>query len=134
MAISYITTRRNARLQELATAVGNAGKLKIYSGTPPADANTALSGNTLLATPICGTPFEDTITGGVLTPLAITPAAIVATQTATFFRLTTSGDTVQAQGTVGATGSGADLEFPTVSFVTGVDCEVDSWTITEGNP
>jgi len=52
-----------------ATAVGTSPTLRIYSGTVPADADAALSSNTLLATLACAaTPFS-----GLARPVAARP-------------------------------------------------------------
>lgn len=132
MTLSYITALRNAKLDAITAAIGNAGLLRIYDGTPPASANAALSGNTLLAELTCGTPFAPSAASGVLTPNSVTgDSSANATGTASFFRVVTSGGTVQLQGTVGT--SGADLNLNTVSIVSGATVNVTSWTITAGN-
>lgn len=131
MAISYVTTLRNAMMDEITTAIGTSGKLKIYSGTPPANAGASLSGNTLLADLDLSSSFANAASGGVLTANSIATENPVAAGTATFFRLTTSGGTVVAQGTVGT--SGADLNLATTSLNTSVQVSITSFTITEGN-
>lgn len=132
MALSYTNTVRTARCTDLNTQIGNAALLRIYSGTPPASANAALSGNTLLAELTCNSPF------GSAASQALTAGAITqdssndATGTATFFRLYKSdGTTVVMQGTVGT--SGADLNLGTTSIASGGITQVTSFVITEGN-
>jgi hypothetical protein len=99
--------------------------LTIYDGTPPANANTALSGNTALA--------AHTLTGfgasaaGVVTANAIATDVIDATGTASFARLVLSANTMQV--TVGT--SGAELIVDTTAYVTGGDSTIDSLTITQ---
>lgn len=133
MALSYITTLRNTKLDAITTAVGASGLLRIYSGTPPADANTGLAGNTLLAELTLNATFAPSASSGVLTLNAITAdSSADATATATFFRLLTSGASVRVQGTVGT--SGADLNLNTTSIVTGAQVSCSSFTITAGNP
>lgn len=133
MALSYTTTDRNARLDQLTTSVGASGILKIYSGTPPANVGASLSGNTLLAQLTMNATFAPASSGGVLTLNSITTESSAdATGTATFFRMTTSGGTAKIQGTVGT--SGADLNMNTTSIVSGAAVSVSSFTITEGNP
>ena len=74
----------NSQADNIATDFTTA-LLTIYSGTPPANASTALAGNTALA--------EHTLTGwgaaalGVITASAIANDVILATATATFARL-----------------------------------------------
>jgi hypothetical protein len=134
--LSYSTALRNQRLDQVTSRLGASAKLRIYNGTPPANANTALSGNTQLAELICNaTAFAGAASGGVLTANAISnDSSADATGTATFYRLLTAGGTVEVQGDAGATGSGASLELATTSIVSGVVVSVSSLTITAGNP
>lgn len=129
---SYATSLRNARADSITTEVGSAGVLRIYDGTPPASVGAALSGNTLLAELVMGSPMAPAASGGVLTLNAISnDSSANATGTATFCRLFTSGGTAKVQGTVGT--SGAFLNMNTVSFVAGAVVSITSATITEGN-
>src|SRR4051794_34996417 len=48
-ALRYLETLLNTRLDDITTAIGSNGKLRIYDGTQPAHVATALSSNTLLA-------------------------------------------------------------------------------------
>lgn len=133
MTLSYITTLRNTRLDAITTAVGASGLFRLYSGTPPADANTALSGNTLLSTMTLNATYAPASSAGVLTLNAITSdSSAAATGTATFFRHLTSGAVAKLQGTVGA-GSG-DLSLNTTSIVTGAQVSCSSFVVTAGNP
>ena len=133
MALSFTTTLRNNRLDEITGEAGASALLRIYSGTPPASVGTALSGNTLLAELTCNGTFAPAASGGVLTLNSITDdASADATGTATFFRIYKSNGTSEVlQGTVGT--SGADMNFNSVSFSTGLTVSVSSFTITEAN-
>ncbi len=132
MTLSYTTTERNTRMDALATAIGNAGILKIYSGSVPANVGASIGASVLLAQLTCGTPFAGASSGGVLTANAIsTESSADATGTATYFRITNSGGTAQIQGSVGT--SGADLNLNTTSIVAGAAVSVTSLTLTEGN-
>ena len=94
---SLTTTNRN-RAADAVTVRANTGSLRLYSGTPPADANAALSGNTLLATlPMAATAFG-AASAGVATANALTAATAVATGRPTFARILESdGTTVVVQ-------------------------------------
>lgn len=132
MALSLTTTVRNNMLDQITSAIGSSGLLRIYDGTPPANVGTALSGNTLLATLPLSATAAPGASSGVLTFNSITSdSSADATGTASFFRLLTSGATAVVQGTVGT--SGADINFNTVSFVSGATVAVSSLTITAGN-
>lgn len=118
-----------------ATAVGTSPTLRIYSGTAPADADTALSGNTLLATLACAaTPFSgfsstgSAPTKGRATFGTITSATAAATGTATFWRLLKSdGTTVVGQGVVGT--SGTEMILNTTAITSGSTVAITSGTI-----
>ena len=98
------------------------GDLVIYDGTPPADADTALSGNTVLArvelqNPAFGAASDDN--PGAIAALLGTPLDdldIDATGTASFFRVHDRDNNVIWQGSVTATGGGGDLELNSVSL------------------
>jgi hypothetical protein len=137
MANAFFVT--NAVASSMATAfanavdAGTAAVINIYSGTPPANADAGLSGNTLLAQCVCSaTAFTgptDTGTAARLTFATITPdSSADSTGTATFFRiLTQNAGTVVAQGTVGT--SNADLILNTVSITAGSTVQITSGTI-----
>jgi hypothetical protein len=115
----------------LATAIGASGKVNVYSGTVPGNADAA-NGGTLLATlTLAATPFSgfsDTGTAGRATLGVIASAlSAAATGTASFFRITTSGGTVIAQGTVGT--SAADLVLNSIAITAGSTVAITSGTI-----
>lgn len=111
-------------------ALGASPKIKIYSGTPPANAAASLAGNTLLATLTAGaTPISgvsDTGTAARATWAAIASAVAAATGVATFFRTTKSDDTVIDQGTVDT--ATADLVFSTTALSAGSTITISSRT------
>ena len=112
-------------------AGSGAGKVRIYSGTVPADADAALSGNTLLAELAMSDPAfgaaADSSPGATATASAISnDASADATGTATFFRILDSDNNVVAQGAVGT--SGAELNLNTVSIVAAVIVSITSMT------
>jgi hypothetical protein len=129
MALGYSTALRNAQLDAITTAIGSNGLLRIYNGSRPATGGTA---TTLLAQLALSATAAGAASSGVLTFSAITnDSSADATGTATWFRITTSGGTAVIDGDVGT--SGSDLNFNTVSFVSGAVIAVTSLTITAGN-
>lgn len=116
----------------LSESLGASPLIRIYSGTAPANAAAALSGNTQLAqltmaaTPFSG--FTDTGTAGRATAGTITAdSSADATGTATFFRiLDSAGTTVKAQGSVGTASS--DLILNTTSITLGSTVSITSAT------
>lgn len=121
----------NAAANAAADAVcvlANSGSLKIYDGTQPATADTAVSTQVLLATLTFGNPAFGAAVAGVATANAITSdTAADATGTASWFRvLKSDGTSVLWDGSVGT--SGANLNFATVSFVANAQIDVTSFT------
>ena len=125
----YSTTLRNGKLNEITTTVGNAGVLTIYNGTRPATGGTA---TTALVAFTCGTPFAAAAASGVLSPTLPSATAAVATGTATWARLTTSGGTFVADFSVST--AGAEINLNSTSLTISVNVTLTSWTITDGNP
>lgn len=130
MATKISTAAASDMADALDAYIGNAGKIIIYSGTEPATANTALSGNTVLATFTGGSPVFGAASSGVITlqgvPLTV---AASASGTASFFRIfKTDGTTVAVQGTVGT--SGQQLNLNTLTITSGVNVTITSGTIT----
>lgn len=132
MTISIATATRNLALDRITTDIGASGRLRIYDGTPPANANAALSGNNLLADLPLSATFAPAASGGVLTASAITTTNAALSGTAAFFRLTTSGGTAVLQGSMGT--SGQDLNMNTLAIVSGGPVAVSSFVLTAGNP
>ena len=129
MALGIVDTTRNNMLAEITASIGTSGLLRIYDGTQPATGGTA---TTLLAELPLSATAAPTPSGGVLTFSTITDdSSANATGTATWFRLATSGGAAVVDGTVST--SGADLNFDSVSFVSGGTVSVSSFTITAGN-
>lgn len=134
MTVSYSTACRNAMLDAVTSTIGSSGLFRIYDGTPPASANAALAGNTLLAELALSATYAAAASGGVLTANAIAnDAAADATGTASFYRIYKSdGTTCVEQGTVST--SGADCNLNTTSIVIGGPVAISSKTFTAGNP
>ena len=119
---------RNAEC-DATVAQCNNGSIRLYTGTRPATADTALSGNTLLVTCACSATAAPAASGGVATFNAITSAAAVATGTATFFRaMKSDGTSCVFQGEVGT--SGADLNLNSTSIQSGATVAISSLTYT----
>ena len=134
MAMKLTTTAADAMLNAL-TALCNTGLLRIYSGTEPATANTALSGNTLLAElTLSATAFGAPAASGsdrVATANAITADSSADNSgTASFFRLFQSGGTIVVyQGTAGT--SGQQLNLNATDIIAGGNVSISSLTITQ---
>ncbi|MEK9810443.1 MAG: hypothetical protein VW362_08345 [Candidatus Nanopelagicales bacterium] len=126
--------RSNAAVNAAADAVCpllNDGYLRIYDGTQPATANTAVSTQTLLAELRWNATAFGSASNGVATANAITSdASANATGTASWFRaLKDDGTTAVFDGSVGT--SSADLILNSVSISSGAAVSVSSFTYTE---
>jgi len=121
--------RRNEMLDAIRDNF-NSGIIRIYDGTRPADANTALSGNNVLAELTMNATAFPAASGGVLTANAITSdASANATGTATFARIFESdGTTAIADISVGT--SGTEMIINTVSIVAAAVVSCSAFTIT----
>jgi hypothetical protein len=129
MAVRLSAALANALADQIDTTLGNAGTIKIYTGSQPATADTAVGGATLLATFTLGSPGFGAASGGVIT-LSGTPltVAAAATGTAGWFRLATSGAAAVLDGSVGT--SGNQINLNTTSITSGVNVTITSGTIT----
>lgn len=114
----------NSQADNIGSDYANAA-LTIYNGTPPANAETPLSGNNALVI--------HTLTGwgsaalGVITANAIATETILLTGTATFARLVDGPNTMQV-----TVGTGAqELVLSSTSYVAGEDSTINSLTITQ---
>lgn len=108
---------RNAEADALG-ALANSGVIRIYDGTQPANADTAVSGQTLLVTLTFGATAFGAASGGVITANAITPGTVIANSTPTWCRILKSdGTTVLFDGSVGT--SASNLIFAVASLVIG---------------
>src|SRR4051812_10156455 len=131
-ALRYKESVLNTRLDDLTTAIGSNGKLRIYDGTQPAHVDTALSGNTLLADLALSATAAAGASSHVLTLSAITAdSSADNTGTATWGSLLTSANVRIVDFSVST--SGADLNLNTVSIVSGAQVSVSAFTITASN-
>jgi hypothetical protein len=130
--LKYSVSLKNTRLNQIASAVGASGLLRIYDGTQPSSPDVAVGSQVKLAELTCNaTAFAPAASGGVLTASAISNANAIASGTASWFRLTSNGGTAVIDGTVGT--SASDLIIDNTSINAGQQVSVSSLTITSGN-
>lgn len=130
MSIKYSTAIIAARLAAVNSDIGASAKIRIYNGTRPANVNTAVSGQTLLAELIGNATAFGSVSGGALTAGAIAgDSAADATGTATWFRVfKADGTSACVDGDVGT--SGADLNLSSTSLTAGQAVNISSFVIT----
>lgn len=128
LTISAAAAQSMANGPGLVTTIGSGSLIRIYTASRPATPETAISGQTLLATITVTGSFS--ATGGVLTAADPASVTIAASGTAAWFRLLTSGATAILDGTVTATGGGGDMTLATVSLSSGATLDLGVPTIT----
>lgn len=129
MASKLAQLTANVMADAITTRIGTSGKIIIYGPSEPATADTALTGQTVLATFTCSATAFGAASSGTIT-LAGVPLTVAAsaTGTATFYRIFQSnGTTCIAQGTVGT--SGQQMNLNTTSITSGVNVTITSGTI-----
>jgi len=119
--LKYSVSLKNAQQDAITTKLGASCLIDIMSGAQPAGPDTALSGQTVLATLTGNATFAPAAAGGVVTLNAITngtgTAGAGAGTVATWFRMKTSGAVAHIDGTVGI--SGCDLNLNNTNIATG---------------
>lgn len=109
------------------------GRLRIYSGSVPTDADTALGAQVLLAELNMSNPAfgaaADASPGATATAASISDdTSADATGTASFFRIVDRDVTAVMQGACAT--SGSELNFNTTSISSGAIVSVTSFTVT----
>lgn len=135
--LSYTVTCKNNRLDQVTALIdggAGAGLLRIYDGTQPANADTAVSTQNLLAELTLTDPAAAAASSGVLTLSAITSdSSANATGTASWFRVVDSVGNAVLDGDVSTSAAGTgDLQLDSTSITAGQTVNVTSFTITHG--
>jgi hypothetical protein len=129
----YSDTMVNAEADAVGDAL-NTGYIRIYDGSQPANADTAVGAQNLLAELRFAADAFGAASAGVITANAITSdASANNTGTATWARiLASNGSTVWFDGSVGT--SDANVILNTTSIVTGavVSCSALTFTVSKG--
>lgn len=129
--LKYSNGTRDAQQQGLITYAGSGCLIRLYQGTQPANANTAISTQTLLVSLTISGSFG-TDSNGTLTLGSVTNGTAGASGTADFFRIFKSdGTTVVMDGSVGT--SGADLNLNTTTISSGQTVSITAGTIIRAN-
>lgn len=130
MTLSYGLGLRDPRLSRLETHIGTLPKLRIYTGSPPANVADAATGTLLVEMAL---PSDWLTTGGSQrTKNGTWSGVAVGTGTAGYFRIwDNAGTTPHIQGTAGV---GGDLNLDNASITVGQTVTVTAATITASNP
>ena len=129
--LKYSNGTRDAQQIGLITYASTGSIIRLYDGTQPTNANTAISTQTLLVSLTIAGAFG-TDSNGTITLGSVTSGTAVASSTATFFRIVKSdGTTVVMDGSVGT--SGADLNLNTTTIASGQTVSITAGTIIRAN-
>jgi hypothetical protein len=129
--LKYSNGTRNAQQQGLITYAGTGSIIRLYDGSQPANANTAIVSQTLLVSLTIAGGFG-TDSNGTITLGAVTSGTAVASGTASFFRIVKSdGTTVVMDGSVGT--SGSDLNLNTTTVASAQTVSITAGTIIRAN-
>jgi hypothetical protein len=133
-AVHLVPAAQNAAadaIVDLIDAGAAAGTIKIYDGTMPADASTAVSTQTLLATLTFSDPAFGDASSGVATASSITSdTSADATGTASWARIADSDGTTVADVDVGESGDGATVTLNTTAITAGGEVALTAFTFT----
>lgn len=131
MAIKYSTAVRNAQLDAIETVIGASPKMRILTGSAPANCATAQTG-TLLAELTLPSDWASSAASGAKSLLGSWSGTVVADGTAGYYRiLDNAGTACHEQGTIGT--SGHDLNGTSAELTTGQVIVITAKTLTAGN-
>lgn len=134
MAIQLSVDVRNARLAAYRTTIGASPILRMYSGAPPANCAAAATGTKLVEATLPADPFADPASGSISKTGTWQDISADAGGTLGYYRVYDSaGASCKEQGTIGATGSGADMEVDNVSVAAGQQVTITTFTRTDAN-
>lgn len=133
MTIKIAVATRNAMLNTLTGAIDGGpsfGTVKVYTGTQPATADTALSGNTLLLTFTCEDPSFAAASSGTATmdTSPVLSATAAATGTAAWARVADSTGATVFDGAVGT--SGTDFVISSTSVTSGATVTLSAGSLS----
>lgn len=131
MSIKYSTAVRNAQLDAIETVIGASPKLRILTGSAPANCAAAQTG-TLLAELTLPSDWAANAASGAKGLLGSWSGTVVADGTAGYYRiLDNAATTCHEQGTIGT--SGQDLNGTSTALTTGQVLVITAKTLTAGN-
>lgn len=131
MALQYSVAANNAQLDAVETATGASAKLRLYTGSAPANCAAAATG-TLLIEIALPADWMNAASGTTKTKLGTWTGTASAAGTAGYFRVVdNAGTTTHIQGTCGI-GTG-DLQLTNTNLQVGQSLTVDSFTLNAAN-
>jgi hypothetical protein len=133
MALQLSVAVRNARLDSIETTAGTSAKLRLLTGSAPADCAAAQSG-TLLCEIALPADYLANASAGAKAKSGTWSGSGAAAGNAGYFRIVDSaGTTCHLQGTVTATGSGGDMTLDNINIAVSQVVTVSSFQLTDAN-
>lgn len=137
MAIQFSTTLRNNQLDQIEVTTGTSAKLRLYSGSPPANCAAAATGTMLLEVTLPSDWMNDAANGIKTKNGTWTGTGDAGAGTGTnagYFRVWDSGVTnCHLQGTVTITGGGGDMTLDNTNIAQNQTVTVNTFTLNAGN-
>ena len=131
MALQYSVAVNNSRLDAVETATGASAKLRIYTGSAPANCAAAATG-TMLVEMALPADWMNAASAASKTKLGTWSGTGAAAGTAGYFRIVdNAGTTAHVQGTCGQ-GTG-DLSLDNTNIAVGQTVSVNSFTLNAAN-
>lgn len=131
MATQYSVAVNNARLDAIESTIGTSAKLRIYTGSAPANCAAAATG-TLLIEIALPSDWMSAAASASKAKLGTWSGSATGTGTAGYFRILDSGATATGlQGTAGT--SGTDMILDSASITSGQSVTINSFTINAAN-
>jgi hypothetical protein len=131
MALQYGLTINNARLDAIETTIGTSAKLRIYTGSAPANCAAAATG-TLLVEMTLPSDWMAAASAASKVKAGAWTGTAAASGTAGYFRIVDNAGTVTGiQGTSGM--SGTDMILDNSNIATSQSVTVNSFTLNTGN-
>lgn len=131
MSLQYSVAVNNARLDSIESTAGTAVKLRLYTGSVPANCAASEVG-TLLVEMVLPSDWMNAASSASKTKLGTWSGTAVATGTAAHFRIYDSaGTTCHLQGTAGT--SGTDMILDNTSIATGQTVTANTFTLNAAN-
>lgn len=133
MAVQLSVAVRNARQDAIETTIGTSPKMRLLTGSPPANCATAQSG-TLLCEIDLPSDWLGNASAGAKAKAGTWSGTGAAAGNVGYFRIVdTAGTTCHMQGTVTATGGGGDATMDNVTVAVSQAVNVNTFSTTDGN-
>src|SRR5947208_7284145 len=131
MAVQLSTSVRNARLDQIETTISTSAKLRMFTGSPPANCGTADSGTKLVEMALPSDYLANAASGAKSKSGTWSDSGITA-GTAGYFRIYDSGFAAcHIQGTVTASGGRGDMTLDNTCTAAPQGVTVNTFTLSD---